>query len=106
MKKKTPIKNKRREVLQAAFTPVKKRSIEGLNNLSDVIKSFIAKQGIESPPPHPPRCHLWFNAEGAPFTVYPVILGEFRATVAKPCFLHHILCAGRASCIFLEVQSA
>lgn len=44
----------RQEVLQAAFTPVKKRSIEGLNNLSDVIKSFIAKQGIESPcPPLP-----------------------------------------------------
>lgn len=90
------------EVLQAASTPVKKRSIERLNNLSNVIKSFIAELGTE---PSPHQCHLWFNAEGASFTVYPVILGGLRTTVAKPCFLHHILCTRRAGCIFLKVQS-
>lgn len=91
----------RQEVLQAAFTPMKK-SLERLNNLSDVSKSFIAELGIE---PSSPQCHLCFNAEGASFTVYPVTPGELRATVAKPCFLHHILCAGRADCIFRKVQS-
>lgn len=96
------IKITRQEVLQAAFTQWRKRSLERLNNLSDVIKSFIAEFVIE---PSSPQCHLCFNAEGAPFTVYPVTLGELRATVAKLCFLHHILCAGRAGCIFWKVQS-
>lgn len=82
---KLPLPNEEKEVL------------ERLNNLSDVIKSFIAEFVIE---PASPQCHLCFNAEGAHFTVYPVTLGELRATVAKPCFLHHVLCAGRAGCIF------
>lgn len=51
---------------------MKKSSLEGANNLSDVIKSFIAELGIE---PSSPQCHLSFNAEGAPFTAYPVTLG-------------------------------
>lgn len=60
---------------------MKKSSLEGLNNLSDVIKGFIAELGIE---PSSPQCHLSFNAEGGPFTAYPVTLGEFRGTVANP----------------------
>lgn len=102
MKKNTSIKITRQKVLQATFTPVKERSLERLNNLSDVIKRFIAELGIE---PSSPQCHLCFNAEGAPFTVYPVTLRELRATVAKPCFLHHILCAGREGCISWKLQS-
>jgi len=45
----------RQEVLQAALTPVKKRSVERLNSLSSVIKSFIAELGIE---PSSPQYHL------------------------------------------------
>lgn len=92
----------RQEVLQAAFTPMKRRSLERLNNLLDVIKRFIAELGVEL---SSPQCHLCFNAEGAPFTVDPVTLGELRASVANPCFLHHILHAGRGTRVFGKVQS-
>lgn len=61
---------------------MKESSLEGPNNLSDVIKGFIAELGIE---PSSPQCHLSFNAERGPFTAYPVTLGEFRTTVANPC---------------------
>lgn len=61
---------------------MKESSLEGLNYLSDVIKGFTAELGIE---PSSPQCHRGFNAERGPFTAYPVTLGEFRATVAKPC---------------------
>lgn len=50
MKKPTSIKITRQEVLQTAFTPMKKRSLERLNNLSNV-KSFIAELGSEPSSP-------------------------------------------------------